>query len=350
MRGDELLDKMEFVAPAYIEEADEEPKGAPVFAKEPKKKLQKKHYTWKTWAVLAACLLLVVGGALSVAATNGRLFTAPRQDWVGENGITFTEAGVTIPEGIVPETSINAGMMAHIGSILIYESRYYELYQYVYVKEGDELLGEYLGTPQKLVYDEEPAEDGLYYKSGLLGKEVYTVKGYDPAFMLCTKRENDVKNRIDLYICCTGMTLKYGSELFEDRLHLSEYCVSMQYRETRIMESGYVNQAHKDTYQLPATNKKVKAFLKELNEAEVLPWDMVEEQEELVAPYSPLYFSDNTRVQFQMKDGTTVLLAVDDKGYVRFLGMPFVCVKLSEKGLESLLKITEEKDAVIVAE
>lgn len=48
MRGNELLDKMELIDPAYIEAADA--------------KLKKKKNVWIKWGAMAACLCLVIGG------------------------------------------------------------------------------------------------------------------------------------------------------------------------------------------------------------------------------------------------------------------------------------------------
>lgn len=48
MRGNELLDKMELIEPAYVEAADTKPK-------------LRKH-TWVKWCAMAACLCLVIGG------------------------------------------------------------------------------------------------------------------------------------------------------------------------------------------------------------------------------------------------------------------------------------------------
>ncbi len=52
MRGNEFLDKMELIDPAYVEAADKKP--------------YKKKRIWLKWGVTAACLLLMVGSALAI--------------------------------------------------------------------------------------------------------------------------------------------------------------------------------------------------------------------------------------------------------------------------------------------
>lgn len=52
MRGNEFLDKMELIDPAYVEEADKKP--------------YKKKSIWLKWGVTAACLFLIVGSVLAI--------------------------------------------------------------------------------------------------------------------------------------------------------------------------------------------------------------------------------------------------------------------------------------------
>lgn len=58
MRGNELLDKMKLIDPAYVEEADSLPK--------------KKNYAWLRWCAMAACIcLIIVGVVLQREPTDG---------------------------------------------------------------------------------------------------------------------------------------------------------------------------------------------------------------------------------------------------------------------------------------
>ena len=58
MTGNELLDKLSLIDPAYVEEADREPK--------------KKNYSWLKFGALAACLcLIIIGVVLQREPTDG---------------------------------------------------------------------------------------------------------------------------------------------------------------------------------------------------------------------------------------------------------------------------------------
>lgn len=59
MRGNEFLDKLEFIDPAYVAEADEQP--------------ARKRMVWLKWGGLAACVCVVAAAALAFAGINWRL-------------------------------------------------------------------------------------------------------------------------------------------------------------------------------------------------------------------------------------------------------------------------------------
>lgn len=70
MTGNELLDKLSLIDPAYVEEADREPK--------------KKNYSWLKFGALAACLcLIIIGVVLQREPTDGM------QDAVSEHLLAF---------------------------------------------------------------------------------------------------------------------------------------------------------------------------------------------------------------------------------------------------------------------
>lgn len=91
MRGNDFLDKMELISPAYVEAADTEPK--------------RKKVSWKKWSAVAACLCIVLGGVIlfrfSDSPTNPQLGEIVLSDKTtaevtyGYNGPqTFSEASL----------------------------------------------------------------------------------------------------------------------------------------------------------------------------------------------------------------------------------------------------------------
>ena len=97
--------------------------------------------------------------------------------------------------------------------------------QYEWLEDNGAIAGEPLGTATGLI-DEWTPKDGYVELAGSVSGEFYTVNGFDPSFMLCMKHDD---RRISTYICNSGITLKYGSDLYEDRLHLSKNNISAEY-------------------------------------------------------------------------------------------------------------------------
>lgn len=81
MRGNEFLDKMELIDPAYVEAADIEPK--------------RKKNTWVKWGAVAACLCLVIGGVLLYLKLNQGI---EPDTGLGVGG----EPGGAFPDGVDP--------------------------------------------------------------------------------------------------------------------------------------------------------------------------------------------------------------------------------------------------------
>ncbi len=289
---------------------------------------------WVKWGTLAACLLLVVGGALSVAAKNGKLFGTAKQEESAGGKITLTEDGVTIPkrEVTLGEASGEAYSMI---SCFVYEDRCYIYYDHV--KDALELIGEYVGTSNGLI-NEWTEKDGYVNFAGTIKGDFYTVKGYDPSFMLCMRDEVAGADIVTLYICDSGFTLKYGADLYEDRLHLSENyeAVRFESRDSWFYSKGEV-------YQFNEKNDTVAAFLEQLDTAKFIPWEMAVEQEGKTAN-SMIDEMEIYHMFFDMKDKTTVHLRLYENGYVRFQGLWDVCVQVPEESYDALIALFDSRE------
>ena len=103
MRGNELLDKMEFIDSAYIESADAKPK--------------KKKSVWIKWGAIAACLCLVFVGAFGFFKNNQ---SNTLQNWnTGYKARDYFKFCNTTAEGISSSASLD------ISAIPYDETRYF---------------------------------------------------------------------------------------------------------------------------------------------------------------------------------------------------------------------------------
>ena len=282
----------------------------------PGKKPPKKAKTvvWVKWGALAACLCLVVAGGiwkLSTLPTKGEL---PSEYTVSENGITIPALEVSL--------SKKAAAMSDMIGFFIYEGRCYVYYENFSEAEG--VVGEYLGTVTGMI-DEWTSEEGYVDLAGSIQGDFYSVKGYDPEFMLCTKAGNGI---VSMYICNNGITLKYGKELYEDRLHLSGNITGVQY-ESR--DSWFYSK--EEVYELDKEEAYIREFIEKLDAEEFLLCQDIAEQEGL----QHMVDSEVYHLYFYKKDGTKIHLRLHENGYVRFQGLWDVCVKIPDETYDKLL-------------
>lgn len=264
----------------------------------------------------AACLCVVIAGTVfrrtqsSPARTEG-------------SGITISENGVTIPPTDVTLSS-NEEVEFDMIPFFIYQGRCYVGYEHF--PDPVNFVGRYLGTAVGLI-DEWTPKDGYVDLAGSVKGDFYEVKGYDPSFMLCLKNADAT---FRTYICNNGITLKYGSELYEDWLHLSGNIKSVQY-ESRA--SWYYSK--NELYQMNGVSDIVLDFIDALDSARFVPWESVPYGEgKRAIDDTELY-----HLYFRMKDGTTVHLRLQEDGYVLFQGILGICVQIPGERYDALLKL-----------
>lgn len=303
MKNERILDALEKVDEELIMEA------AP--GNKPPKKAKNK--AWMKWGAMAACLCLIVGGGIL-----GMTTLLPKEE---SSGFTVSEDGITIPAMEVSLSTETSAMADMIG-FFIYEGRCYVQYEHIY--EEAEIVGEYLGTATGTI-DEWTPKEGYVDFAGSIRGDFYSVNGYDPKFMLCTKAANGV---VTTYICNNGITLKYGKELYEDRLHLSENIIGVQY-ESRM--SWY--QSIGEKYELDIKEAFIQEFISQLDTEEFLLCRDVVEQE----GWEHMADSEIYHMYFMMNNGTKIHLRLHENGYVRFQGLTDLCVKVPAGCYDKLL-------------
>ncbi len=287
----------------------------------------KKKNGWLKYCAVAACLCLVIIGTV---IWRQSVASAPHYNKNTE--LTVSEYGVTIPK---MDVSLSANEAADMFAFFIYQGRCYVQYEWVY--DNTDIVGEYLGTATGLI-DEWTTKEGYVELAGSISGDFYSVQGYDPSFMLCM---TDADGTVSTYICNNGITLKYGSELYEDRLHLSGNFQSVQY-ESR--SSWYFSQ--RERYQMNRIHDIILDFIKDMDLALFIPCDLVPLEEGKTS----IVDTELYHLYFQMEDGTTVHLRLHENGYVRFQGMLKVCVQVSEESFNKLLELLDNHtDATAVS-
>ncbi|MBE6724053.1 MAG: hypothetical protein E7576_02480 [Ruminococcaceae bacterium] len=275
---------------------------------------------WIRWGAAAACLCLIAGGALlwSRQSNRGDVISCGI-DEAGNSGIVVSADGVTIPK---MNASLSANEAADMIAFFIYQGNWYVQYEWI---DDADLVGEYLGTATGLI-DEWTPKDGYVELAGSVKGPFYSVKGIDPGFMLCKKDETGA---VSTYICDNGITLRIGSDLYEDRLHLSEQYIAVQ-AETR--DSWYYGRSK--VFQLDADDKVIGEFITQLDRAEFIPWEDVPAKEGMTS--TSIYDTEIYHLYFKMKNGMTTHLRLYEHGYVRFQGLLSVCVQLPEESFSAL--------------
>lgn len=309
MKGKRILNALGNVDDSYIEEA------APGTSR-------RARHGWVKWVSVAACLCIVLMGVFvfrgekqSAAASNG-------------SGITVSEEGVYIPPTKVMLSKSDDAVHDMMG-FFIYQGRCYVQYEWIY-DEAD-FVGERLGTAEGMI-DEWTPEEGYVELAGSVSGDFYSVKGFDPSFMLCMVHEDGA---VELYINSNGLTLKTGADLFEERLHLSENYTDVTF-ETR--ESWYYSEGKIST--IDGENvESIEAFIAAIDEAPFMRTEDIPLSEGQNNIYDDL---EIYHVYFETESGIPIHLRLFEGGYVSFPGILGACVKVDEERFEAFVSLMDE--------
>ena len=277
----------------------------------------KKRQRWYYWAAVAACFCIIAVGALRAmsfgaggSGFDGENVTAGGSD-ILVDGAGQLKEGVTIPKIEFPENM--DGLLGDMAALFIYQGRIYV--EYIWI-DGTDLVGTHLGQADGSIDCWTP-EEGYVESAGTVFGDFYSVKGYDPSFMLCMKRDGETK----LFINNNGITMATGAELYEERLHLAGNYNTIEYYTKALWGSGtgLVKELTKE--EKLVTDR----FIAALNDAEFIYTEqgMMDKM---------LYL-----IGFQMDNGVQVRLRLYEGGYVEFIGMRSVCVQVDMDELLDLL-------------
>lgn len=282
-----------------------------------------------TGTAAAACFVVIVSAAgirLLPLGQSSSSLSVSESGKPDSSQQTENTAGVTIPP---IEVYLGNDVTADMLAFFIYQGRCYV--QYDTLDEDYRLIGEHLGTAVGKI-DEWTPEDGYIDLAGSISGDFYAVNGYDPEFMLCMK---STSGRLQLFVCNNGITLRYGYELYEDRLHLSGNIDTVEF-ESR---TSWYNSEY-ERYRLSENSSEIiEAFIRQLDAAEFLPTDQIPLEDGV----SSIYDMEIYHLYFRMKDGMIVHLRLYQNGYVRFDGMKDIAVQIPEKEWMALMEILEDK-------
>ena len=302
-KREKLYDSLTNVREDFVEEAQ-----AATSAKRP---------AWVRWCALAACLCLLVAGTVvwKPWSQGGSKPAGP------PTSAAQTAKGITIPKAEVA-LSQTEEVAADMLAFFIYQGRCY--LQYDWIDHVSDLVGEKVGTATGLIDEWTPAE-GYVELAGSVSGDFYTVRGFAPAFLLCMKEEG---NAVQLFVCNNGITLYQGSELFEDRLGLSDGLKAVTYEDEDSWYDG-----KEDIHTLHDLDA-VKTLIAAMDEAAFQLSDQADLYEEKKdgGLSKELY-----HVYCKLDNGVTVTLRLFQGGYVTFTGLPDACVQVPEATFDAFL-------------
>ena len=166
------------------------------------------------------------------------------------------------------------------------------------------LLGAYLGDP---VWPPKGGEGELLVLPASAPDPCYSVRGYDPSFLLCQRSGS---GRTQWLMSLGGRTLRRGAELFEELLHWSE-AVSFHWQTAELWPSASL----KGRELKEELMEEAKALLDELGDCPFVTKETA--MEELGAQdESALTRLRRVRLYLTMPDGMTFLLLLYEGGYL----------------------------------
>lgn len=253
--------------------------------------------------------------------------------------------GIKISKLEIPEIATTEEM-CQAYAYMVYNNQIYTSAEIIPIDKKENLVGEYLGEIKNILneyfesdYYKNATSTGLpqfndfmkemmaKYPNTILADwpgKVYAVKGYNTDFRICYL--NEVNNQIIIYERLNDITLKYGKDLFEERLHLKEYYDFVEYQYHQDWNEGKSNFRRFTE----VTSEDIEKFINEINNAEFIDGTNID-------IYSTK--KKQAHLYFRMKDGTTVDIRLNEDGYISYGGWhERIFIKLNTDTFEKIFK------------
>lgn len=319
MNGTEFFHKLSELDSDLIEEA----------AKLPKKK--RSHKKW--YALASGMSLILAGGLLGNFLLFNEPVNTPSALSPSPTIVTNTVPGVFIPKIALPTSNSDNMQMKMVGLIVYQGSIYTQAQSYTGENATaiKNLVGTHIGTAKGTIDEWSTQKD--YEKnlaSSILG-EVYTVKGYDSSFRLCTSNvyEDETGNMVEeiqFFENLNGITLYKGRDLFGNRLHLLQNFSFATYQTETDWQNG-ASVFHKLS---DISKDKMQEFLKEVCKAKFI--EMTD---------SSLYQQPSRHLFLTLNDHTTVELRLFPGGYVGYQALGSYLVKVPGELFDEIYAATK---------
>lgn len=289
---------------------------------------------WKQWTALAACLCLMLAGC-------GKLWwDSLRHDLPGEEEMKlpqsqeeYTGEGLWIPYMVLPEET--DGLAMDMAACVVYKGGIYTQFSDGYYDEDADrvrgLLGEKLGTARGNLNEWSTQDAYTKEFAGSISGTVYEVNGYDPSFRIAVAGKNHVLFLERL----NGIAVDTGSDLFDERLHLTENWKSLAVLDH---ETWYYAEQPLVPEPIELAEQVWEAFLTEIGEGKFENlWNEDPDQMKDVSGRT-IYDRIAIHLYVTMQDGTVNHLRISEDGYVLYDGLLWYGVKLREDTLVGLLE------------
>lgn len=333
MNKNELLDLFENLDTKIIEEADTT--------------ITKKKVNWIRITSIAASLFVVVGIVIlmnSFSKDKTNVTGIVSKENLG-NATVYTDTegskvssnnGIYVPSIELP-TNADGVAMDMIGLVVYNGGIYTQSYDYrgeEAVNIVDNLLGDYLGYATGTIDEWATQEAYSTEFASTYEGEVYAVEGYDTSFRICVKWEamNETSDSILVVVILdrlNGITLETGSDLFEDRLHISGHIASIEWQSHEDWDYA------KNNFQLANIDEELWSnFISKLDSGSfVYMWDSNN-------PSNNIYDTDNqAHIILTMNDGTRINLRLIEGGYVGLDGFYWYFVRIPEEEFNEVFKL-----------
>ena len=308
------------------------------------KKKQRMKTVRKNAAALGAVLIAVLAGL--TAWRMSLPSTEPAAPDSALNNPTDTTSADTSDDGTIPDNFVCCDYCIYIPPLeigtpsdvmasdmigfFIYEGRIYVEYDPGEMA-GQVEIGEYIGRTDGSI-DEWTDEEGYVDFAGSVSGDFYTVKNFDPRFMLAANVYDDVYL---YYINDNGITLDSGADLFEHRLHMKGHVSEVSYM-TRY--NWYYSTGISEALD-PSENSEVESFVNALNRSRFMHTKDIPLTNGATNIYDGL---EAYHLYIKLDNGFTVHLRLFNGGYVMFDGMDSVCVKVDTEKFESFVSLLQK--------
>lgn len=272
--------------------------------------LKKRRPVWMKWVAAAACLCIVIVSCAGVSS----LYKNKKQ----------VNAGISIPAVEIPNTADNAE--TDMIGLVVYNGNVYtqaESYSGSDALAINHLTGKYLGYATGSIDEFSTDEDYENEFASTLEGKVFEVKGYDTDFRICIRNEIEDENgkkqlSIEYLDHLNGIKIKNGSELFEQRLHLSNRIAAVKWQSHEDWDNARGNLQNAQI-----GNKLWTEFIDQINKGEFVDTWNPENTDESIYDTQK-----QSHLVLTMDDGTVVRLRLLEGGYVGYEPLGWYFVKI----------------------